>query len=101
MKSRMPVPPGTPLSDTENIVKRPLTEKERAEANRLETQPPVRGSLEEPLWWKNSTMELSLCYQASQGKLGCGTCHSMHHTPKPEDRTVAYRAACLSCHTPK
>jgi hypothetical protein len=91
--------PGTPLSDTENIVKRPLTEKERAEANRLETQPPVRGSLEEPLWWKNSTMELSMCYQASHGKLGCGTCHSIHHTPKPEDKTAAYRTACLSCHT--
>jgi hypothetical protein len=91
--------PGTPLSDTENIVKRPLTEKERAEANRLETQPPVRGSLEEPLWWKNSTMELSLCYQASHGKLACRTCHSIHHTPKPEDRAAAYRAACLGCHT--
>ncbi len=91
--------PGQPLSDTENIVKRPLTESERAEANRLETQPPVRGSLEEPLWWKNSTMELSKCYQASHGRLGCGTCHSIHHTSKPEEKTAAYRAACLSCHT--
>ena len=91
--------PGTPLSDTETIVKRSMTEKERAEANRLETQPPVRGSLEEPLWWKNSTMELSMCYQASRGKLGCGTCHSIHHTPKPENKTIAYRSACLSCHT--
>ena len=91
--------PGTPLSDTENIVKRPLTGKERAEANRLETLPPVRGSLEEPLWWKNSTMELSMCYQASHGKLRCGTCHSIHHTPKPEDKTAAYRTACISCHS--
>jgi hypothetical protein len=91
--------PGTPLSDIENIVKRPLTEKEREEANRLETTAPVRGSLEEPLWWKNSTMELSKCYQASHGKPGCSTCHSIHHTPKPEDKTAAYRTACLSCHT--
>jgi hypothetical protein len=91
--------PGAPLSDTENIVKRPLTEKERAEANRLETQPPVRGSLEEPLWWKNSTLELSVCYQASHGRLGCSTCHSVHHTPKPEDKAAAYRAACLRCHS--
>ena len=91
--------PGTPLSDTEDIVKLPITEKERAEANRLETQPPVRGSLEEPLWWKNSTMELSKCYQASHSRLGCGTCHSIHHTHSQEQKAVAYRAACLTCHT--
>jgi hypothetical protein len=91
--------PGSPLSDTENIVKRPLTEKEREEADSLETQPPVRGSLEEPLWWKNSTMELSMCYQASHGMLRCGTCHAIHHTPNLEDKVAAYRSACLSCHT--
>lgn len=91
--------PGTPLSDTMNIVKRPLTEKQRAEANRLETQPPIRGSLEEPLWWKNSTLELSKCYQASNGRLTCSTCHSVHNRPKTGEEKAVYRGACLTCHT--
>jgi hypothetical protein len=91
--------PGAPLSDTMNIVRRPLTLKERAEANRLETEPPVRGSLEQPLWWKNSTLELSRCYTASHGRLTCSTCHSTHHAPQPGEERTAYRAACLTCHT--
>ena len=40
-----------------------------------------------------------MCYQASHGKLGCGTFHSIHHTPKPQDETATYRTARLSCHT--
>jgi hypothetical protein len=98
-KEYMDYRPGTPLSDTMNIVQRPLTDKERAEANRLETQAPVRGSLEEPLWWKTSTMELSKCYQASHGRLTCGTCHSIHYRPRSGGEKAAYRAACLTCHT--
>lgn len=90
--------PGRPLAETMMIVNRPIKEEQRAEANRLEANPPVRDSLEEPLWWKNSTMELSKCYQASHGQLTCGTCHSIHHAPRPEDEKAAYRAACLSCH---
>jgi hypothetical protein len=95
--------PGEPLSSTMEIVRRPLTEKARAEANRLETAAPVRGSLEQPLWWKNSTMELSRCYTESHGKLTCMTCHSEHHGATPGAEKAAYRAtyraACLSCHT--
>jgi hypothetical protein len=90
--------PGTPLADTMAIVKRPIKAEQREEANRLERNPPVRGSLEQPLWWKNSTLELSKCYQASNGQLTCSTCHSTHHAPRPEDEKAAYRAACLSCH---
>jgi len=37
--------------------------------------PPVRGSLEIPLWWKISRLEMSKCFQASQGRLSCITCH--------------------------
>jgi predicted CXXCH cytochrome family protein len=81
-----------------SIVKRPIKEEQRAEANRLETNPPIRGSLEQPLWWKNSTLELSRCYQESHGRLTCSTCHSTHHTPPPGQEKAAYRAACLSCH---
>jgi hypothetical protein len=91
--------PGEPLARTMEIVRRPLTEKERAEANRLETAAPVRGSLEQPLWWKNSTLELSRCYTESHGKLTCMTCHSEHHGAQPGAEKTAYRAACLSCHT--
>ncbi len=98
-KEYMDYRPGTPLSNTMNIVQRPLTDKERAEANRLETQPPVRGSLEEPLWWKNSTMELSKCYQASHGRLTCNTCHSIHHRTQAGSEKAVYRAACLTCHS--
>jgi hypothetical protein len=97
-KTVMDYRPGTPLTETMAIVKRPIKEEQRAEANRLEVNPPVRGSLEQPLWWKNSTLELSRCYQASHGRLTCGTCHSIHHAPKPEDEKAAYRAACLTCH---
>lgn len=91
--------PGTPLAGTIAIVKRPIREEQREEANRLEKNPPVRGSLEQPMWWKNSTLELSRCYQASHGRLTCSTCHSTHHQPRPEDEKTAYRAACLTCHT--
>ena len=76
-KTVMDYRPGTPLTETMAIVKRPIKEEQRAEANRLEVNPPVRGSLEQPLWWKNSTLELSRCYQASHGRLTCGTCHSI------------------------
>jgi hypothetical protein len=90
--------PGTPLSDTMAIVKRPIKPEQREEANRLEANPPIRGSLEQPLWWKNSTLELSRCYQESHGRLTCSTCHSTHHLPSPGEERAAYRAACLTCH---
>ena len=97
-KTVMDYRPGTPLTETMAIVKRPIKPEQREEANRLETNPPIRGSLEQPLWWKNSTLELSQCYQASHGRLTCSTCHSIHHAPLPENKEAAYRAACLTCH---
>ncbi len=100
-KSVMDYRPGTPLADTIAIVKRPIKPEQRAEADRLEANPPIRGSLEQPLWWKNSTLELSKCYQASHGQLTCSTCHSIHHPPNPGGEKAAYRAACLTCHTVK
>jgi len=98
-KSVLDYRPGTSLADTIAIVKRPIKPEQRAEADRLETAPPIRGSLEQPLWWKNSTLELSLCYQASHGRLTCSTCHSVHHPPVPGQEKASYRAACLTCHT--
>ncbi len=91
--------PGTELASTMAILKVPIKPEQRAQANELETQAPVRGSLEMALWWKNSTMELSRCYTASHGKLQCGSCHSEHHGPAPGEEKAAYRAACLKCHT--
>jgi hypothetical protein len=82
--------PGTPLNQTWAFVKRPLKEEQRAEANRLETAAPVRGSLETPLWWKNSSLELSKCYQASQGRLTCISCHSIHHGAKAEEKAASW-----------
>jgi len=90
--------PGTPLNQTWAFLKRPMNEQQRAEANRLEALAPVRGSLETPLWWKNSSLELSKCYQASHGSLTCISCHSIHHVPKPEEKTAYYRGKCLACH---
>lgn len=91
--------PGMPLNQTWAFLKRPMNEQQRAEANRLESQAPVRGSLETPLWWKNSSLELSKCYQASHGRLMCISCHSIHQVPKPEEKVAFYRGKCLACHT--
>lgn len=93
--------PGVPLAETIAKLKIPLKPQQRAEANQLEAQPPVAGSLEQSIEWKNSALEMSLCYQATHGQLTCGTCHSIHHEPKPEDAKTTYRAACLTCHTVK
>ena len=90
--------PGTYLYDTLAMLKRPIPEDKREEANRLETLPPVRGSMETPLWWKNSSLQLSKCYQASQGRLTCLTCHVIHHPPARENQAAYFRAKCLTCH---
>ena len=47
--------PGTPLTETMAIVKRPIKPEQREEANRLEANPPIRGSLEQPLWCNGIT----------------------------------------------
>jgi hypothetical protein len=75
-----------------------LKEEQRAEANRLEAVAPVRWSLETPLWWKNSSLELSKCYQASHGRLTCIRCHSIHEVPKAQEQVAYYRRKCLACH---
>jgi predicted CXXCH cytochrome family protein len=43
-------------------------------------------------------MQASRCYQASQGKLGCISCHDPHERPVPEQQLAYYRARCLACH---
>lgn len=43
-------------------------------------------------------MEASRCYQASNGKLGCTSCHDPHRRPSADERIGYYRERCLECH---
>ena len=45
-----------------------------------------------------SQMEASRCFAASQGQLGCISCHDPHRRPAPAERVEHYRASCLACH---
>jgi len=90
--------PGTRLYETLALFKRPVSKAQRADADRLETLPPVRGSMETPLWWKNSSLQISKCYQASGGRLTCITCHSIHHRPTADNQVAYFRSKCMTCH---
>jgi predicted CXXCH cytochrome family protein len=43
-------------------------------------------------------MHESRCFLASQGRLGCISCHDPHEQPAPEARVAYYRDRCLECH---
>jgi predicted CXXCH cytochrome family protein len=43
-------------------------------------------------------MPLSRCFQASQGRLGCISCHDPHIEPQPASRVAYYRDRCFQCH---
>jgi Flp pilus assembly protein TadD len=43
-------------------------------------------------------MEVSRCFQASDGQLGCISCHDPHVLPAREEKVAHYRGRCLSCH---
>lgn len=43
-------------------------------------------------------MASSRCYQGSNGKLGCISCHDPHVQPAPAERVAFYRGRCLACH---
>jgi Tetratricopeptide repeat/Doubled CXXCH motif (Paired_CXXCH_1) len=46
-------------------------------------------------------MESSRCFRASQGKLGCISCHDPHRLPEPSAKAAYYRERCLACHERK
>jgi hypothetical protein len=44
-------------------------------------------------------MELSTCFEKSDGKMGCVTCHNPHDWPEESKKISYYRNKCLECHT--
>ncbi|MDX1967413.1 MAG: cytochrome c3 family protein [Planctomycetaceae bacterium] len=44
-------------------------------------------------------MRSSRCYVASQGRMGCTSCHNPHGVPEPAEKVEYYRNQCLKCHT--
>ena len=43
-------------------------------------------------------MHESRCFLASEGRLGCISCHDPHRAPKPEEKVTYFRDRCLKCH---
>jgi len=46
-------------------------------------------------------MESSRCFRASQGQLGCISCHDPHRLPELSTKAAYYRERCLACHDKK
>jgi hypothetical protein len=98
-KGELDFRPGTPLYETVALFKVPVKKDQRAELERLEALPPVKGTVSTPMWFKHSLMEMSRCFHASNGQLRCITCH-VHHNPPTENNKVAYyREKCFTCHS--
>jgi len=43
-------------------------------------------------------MHDSLCFQRSERRMGCTSCHDPHARPSAEERVGFYRQKCLACH---
>lgn len=49
----------------------------------------------------HSSMKASRCFLATNGKLGCLTCHNPHEQPTPQQAPAAFNGKCLTCHNEK
>ncbi len=78
--------PGTPLNQTVGIFRVPY---------RRESPP------DDDLLQHYSSMVLSRCYQQSQERLSCISCHNPHTEPGAQEAPAYYRGKCLGCHTDK
>ena len=43
-------------------------------------------------------MKASRCFRASEGRLGCISCHDPHELPEPDEKIAYFRERCLACH---
>lgn len=98
-KGELDFRPGTPLYETAALFKVPVTTEQRAELERLEALPPVKGTLSTPMWFKHSLMAMSRCFHDGNGRLTCITCHVIHNPPKADNKVAYYREKCFTCHT--
>ncbi len=46
-------------------------------------------------------MRTSVCFQRSQGRMGCISCHDPHSSPAAAERQAFYNARCAACHVEK
>jgi hypothetical protein len=76
--------PGTPLDDTLSIFMVPPKRESPAPSDLL---------------GHYYSMSLSKCYRASQGRLGCITCHDPHSEPSRAEAPAYFAKKCLACHT--
>ncbi len=63
----------------------------------VESGPKTRGSGADAVSQADQ-MLLSKCYQASEGKLGCLSCHDPHRRPSDEEKHAFFRSRCNGCH---
>ena len=59
---------------------------------------PAAGTAEDRFVGQVEQMHESRCFRASQGRLGCISCHDPHQRPEPEEQASYYRDRCLECH---
>jgi predicted CXXCH cytochrome family protein len=59
---------------------------------------PNAGTAEDRFVGQVEQMHESRCFRASQGGLGCISCHDPHQRPEPETQARYYRERCLECH---